>query len=198
MFWRRIARASRACSMNTAAAAPRDNASRPNAPVAAKASSTAASANGAPSAASRPCDRMLNNASRARSLVGLTVSPGGASNRRPRCLPATIRMTELLRQDFLGHLVDRPAHQIAELKRPIGQADQPGHLKPEMFEHAAHLAVPSLAQGQRNPRVAALPAFEARADRAIGYAVDRDPLFERGEALRLNLAMDAYLVAPQP
>ena len=65
-----------------------------------------------------------------------------------------------------------------------------------MLEHPAHLAVLTLAQGQRDPGVAALPALEAGADRAIGYALDRDPFFEGGEAVRIDLAMDAYLVAP--
>src|ERR1700746_1267128 len=150
--------------MNTAAAAPRDNASRPSAPVPAKASSTAASAKGTPLPANFPCDRILNSASRARSLVGLTVSPGGARRRRPRCLPATIRMAERLRQHFLWHLVDHAPRQIAELERPVGKADQPRHLQPQMFEHAAHLSVLPFTQGHRDPRVAALPPFEARAD----------------------------------
>src|SRR5271169_3688536 len=204
MFWRRAARASRSCSMNTAWAAPRDNASRPSAPVPANASSTAAPENGTPSTASWPCDRMLNSASRARSLVGLTVEPDGASSRRPRCLPATIRMrhrasvAQLLAEHLLRHLVDLATRQIAELKRPVGEADQAGHLKTEMLQHPAHLAVLPLAQCHRDPGVAALLAFEARTNRAVGYAVGCDPFFERGKALRLDLAMDAHLVAPQP
>src|SRR4029077_2927867 len=46
---------------------------------------------GSPAAAKSPCDRMLNKASRARSLVGRTASPGGAVSRRPRCTPPTMR-----------------------------------------------------------------------------------------------------------
>src|SRR5438105_14067626 len=155
--------------MNTASAAPRDNASRPRAPVPAKASSTAAPANGMPSAASCPCDRMLNSASRARSLVGLTVSPGGASSRRPRCLPPTIRMdcrrataAELLAEHLLRHLVDGAARQIAELKRPAGQADQPGHLKTELLEHPADLTAlsfPAMQSRSRHCWLAAVPGL---------------------------------------
>src|SRR5438105_10005109 len=91
MFWRNAVSASRPFSMNAAAPAPRDKASRPNAPVPAKASSTGRPAKGSPVAAKRPCDRMLNKASRARSLVGRTASPGGAVRRRPRCTPPTMR-----------------------------------------------------------------------------------------------------------
>ena len=69
------ASASRSFSIKTAALAPRDKASRPKAPVPAKASSTGRSANGSPEAAKSPCDRMLNSASRARSLVGRTGRP---------------------------------------------------------------------------------------------------------------------------
>src|SRR5439155_14472278 len=170
---RRMASASRSRSKNTTSAAPRDRASRPSAPVPAKASSTTAPAKGMPFAARRPCERMSNSASRARSLVGLTVSPGGAKRRRPRCLPPTIRtcrtrFPELLGQHLPRHLGDLATCQIAELERPEGEPDQPRDRKPEMFEHAAHLAVLAFAQGQRDPGVAALLALEARADRAIG------------------------------
>src|SRR5438045_3966119 len=91
MLRRNAASAARLSSMKTAALAPRDKASRPTAPVPANASSTGRSAKGSPDAANRPCDRMLNRASRARSLVGRTVSPTGATSRRPRCTPPTIR-----------------------------------------------------------------------------------------------------------
>src|SRR6516164_1161513 len=194
MFWRRIASASRSCSMNRASAALRDNASRPSAPVPAKASSTTASANGTPSAANRPCDRILNNASRARSLVGRTVSPGGASSRRPRCLPPTIRMgrrasgPKLLAEHLLRHLVDRTARQIAELERTEGETNQPSYRKPETFEHATHLSIFSLAQSHCDPGIAALLALELGGDRAIGDPVDRNSLIERSEPLGMDLA----------
>src|SRR6266550_330394 len=197
-FLRKTASASGFCSKKTASLAPRDNASRPSAPVPAKASSTAAPAKGMPPAARRPWQRMLNSASRARSLVGLTVSPDGASSLRPRCLPPTMRIrragvSELLGQHFLGHLGDFAARQIAELERPEGEPDQSGNREPQMFEHAAHLAVLALARRQRDPRVAALLAFETGTDRAVGRADDRDALFESGEAIRIDLAMHSHL-----
>src|SRR5579862_5501230 len=144
MLRRRAASASRLFSIKTAASAPRDRASRPNAPVPAKASSTAFSANGEPPVAKRPCDRMSNRASRARSLVGRTVSPGGATRRRPRWLPPTMRMlraaaAQLLRQHLTRHLLHHAARQIAELEWAVGKADQARYLIAEMLEDAAHL-----------------------------------------------------------
>src|SRR5215472_13375324 len=151
-------------SINAARAAPRDSASIPSAPVPAKASSTFSSANGEPAAAKSPCDRMLNRASRARSLVGRTASPGGTSNLRPRCLPPTIRKRfgrmgfgrmrfhrpvaapQLLLQHLFRHFLDRAAVEMAELEGAVGQADQSGHQVTEMLQHAANLAVLALAQ----------------------------------------------------
>ena len=77
------------CSTNVACVAPRDRASRPNAPVPAKISSTCA-----PSTVSRPphgaCSSMSNSACRARSAVGRVAVPCGAISARPRQAPATI------------------------------------------------------------------------------------------------------------
>src|SRR5262245_45507723 len=67
-----------------------------------------------------------------------------------------------------------------------------------MLEYLAHLAVLALAQSQRDPGVAALPALETGTDRAIAHAVDRDALFKSGEPVRIDLAMHPHLVAPQP
>jgi len=57
---------------------------------------------------------MLNSASRARSLVGRTKSPGGAISLRPRCLPPTTRilfwlaaLAKLVGQDRFLHLFER-------------------------------------------------------------------------------------------
>src|SRR5438874_12450652 len=136
MLRRSTRSASRPSSINAAALAPRDRASSPKAPVPAKASSTGRSANGDPDAAKSPCDRMLKRASRARSLVGRTVSPAGAASRRPRWLPPTMRIAlphaglapaELLVQHLPRHLLDRALCQMAELKGPIREADEPRH-----------------------------------------------------------------------
>src|SRR5579875_1211998 len=96
MFCCKAARAARSCSMKLAWRAPRDSASSPNAPVPAKASSTIASMH-ASCSAKRPCARMSNTASRARSLVGRTARPAGAMSARPRCLPAMMRIAALCR-----------------------------------------------------------------------------------------------------
>src|SRR5262249_40755176 len=133
---------------------------------------------------------MLKSASRARSLVGRTVSPAGASKRRPRYLPPTIRMrrvrfSELLGQHLFWDLGDLTAGQIAELEWSEGEPDQPCHGQPEMIEHAAPFAVLALAQRQRDPGVATLQALEAGLDRAIGHAIDCDPLPKRREPVRI-------------
>src|SRR4051812_11329293 len=114
---------------------------------------------------------MLNNASRARSLVGRTASPSGASRVRPRCLPAMIRMAgsnraalrlrpvaaaELVSEDLARHLLDGAALEIAELKGTVGEADEAGDAVAEMLEHTADLAVTALAQPDLEPGVAAL------------------------------------------
>src|SRR5579862_8807213 len=120
------ASASRACrsfSIKVANRAPRESASSPKAPVPAKTSSTRASSNTG-AGAKRPWARILKSAWRARSEVGRTASPGGAAMRRPRCLPATIRMgfhgldAELLAQHAPRHLLDAAPRQVTELEWP--------------------------------------------------------------------------------
>src|SRR5580704_17700123 len=149
---------------------------------------------------------MLNNASRARSLVGRTASPGSAINRRPRCLPPTTRMgscrslalAQLLVEHLFLHLLERAAFEETELERAVGETDEPRHRIAEMFEDAAHLAVLALAQAERDPRVRSLLAFELGADRAVGDAVDRDASFQTGEAGFIDKAVHPHLVAAQP
>src|SRR5579885_2845184 len=149
---------------------------------------------------------MLNSASRARSLVGRTASPGGATSRRPRYLPATMRMrggrrrrlAELLAHHPGRHLLDLAAGEVAELERPVAESDQPGDGEAEMIEHAPHLAVLAFAQGQGEPGVGALLALERSADRAVADAVDGDAAGQRGEPLGRDRAVHPDLVAAQP
>src|SRR3546814_7801411 len=102
---------------------------------------------------------MSNSAPRARSDVGRTARPGGLSMRRPRCLPATIRMlalpgrtgafprlrftfrgtrraalAELLAQHLALDLLHVAARQLAELEGAVAGADQPVDGPAEMFE----------------------------------------------------------------
>ena len=86
MLARIASSAGRARSTRRASAAPRESASRPTAPVPAN-----RSRNRLPRSGGTPCSSMLSRASRARSLVGRVSRPGGATSRRPRCRPATIR-----------------------------------------------------------------------------------------------------------
>src|ERR1700722_2205419 len=196
--------AARSVSIKAARAAPRDSASMPSAPVPAKASTTFPPANGRPAAAKSPCDRMLNSASRARSLVGLTASPGGATSGLPRCLPPMTRISgrlarsELVFEHLFRHLLDRAAVEMTELERSVGEADEAGHGIAEMLHDPAHLAVLAFAQAERDPRVRPLLAFELGPDRTVGRAVDRDALGERGEPRRVDDAVHPHLVAAQP
>src|SRR6185437_13006237 len=199
-----MARAPRSFSMNEACAAPRDSASRPKAPVPAKASSTRASSYTGRSA-KRPCARISNSASRARSLVGRTARPSGALSARPRCLPAMMRTAldrsvraELLAQHLARHFLDGAARQLAELERPVGDADEPRHAQAQMLHDAADLAVLAFMQADGEPGIAALLAVEHRADRAIAHAADSDAGLERGEPRRIGGAMDAHAIAPEP
>jgi hypothetical protein len=142
---------------------------------------------------------MLNSASRARSLVGLTSSPGGAASSRLRLLgrcPAA--GAELVGEHLPRHLLDGAALEEAELEGSVGEADQPRHGVAEMLEDAAHLAVAPLAQPHLEPGIAALLALELGGDRPVGDAVDGDPLGERLQPIRLDDAVDAHLVAAQP
>src|SRR5690348_5680106 len=182
-----MASAARSFSMKVACAAPRDSASRPKAPVPAKASSTRASSNTGRSA-KRPCARMSNSASRTRSLVGRTARPSGARSARPRCLPAMMRTAlrrpadaELLAQHLARHFLDGAARQVAELERPVGNADEPRNAQAQMLHDAADLAILALVQADGEPGIAALLAIEHGADRAVAHAVDGDARLERGE-----------------
>src|SRR5262249_8377351 len=148
--------------------------------------------------------KMLKSASRARSEVGRTASPGGAAMRRPRCLPATIRMgahgldPQLLSQHAPRHLLDAAAGEMAELEGSVGDPDEARHAGAQMREHAADLAILALLQRDREPGIAALDALHLRADRPIGNAVEGQALIERLELGGIDGAVDAHPVAPDP
>src|SRR5262249_15392353 len=147
---------------------------------------------------------MLKSASRARSEVGRTVSPGGAAMRRPRCLPATIRMsshgldTQLLAEHPPRHLLDRAAREMTELEGTVGHPDEARHIEPQMCEHAADLPVLALLQRDREPGVAALLALELGADRAIGNGLERDALLQGLELCPVHRTVHAHTVPPDP
>ena len=67
-----------------------------------------------------------------------------------------------------------------------------------MLEHAAHLAVLALAQGQGQPDIVALEPVDAGLDRAVGDAVDGDPLRQGAQLAVVDLAERAHPVAAQP
>src|ERR1700680_3607040 len=123
--------------------------------------------------------------------MGLRARTGGA--RHPLSgLPiaglagARRTLAELVLEHLLRHLVDRAPREMAELKRSVSEADQPGDRISQMFENAAHLAVLALLQRQGDPGVGALLAFEVGADRAIDDAVDGGAARQGGEPRRVD------------
>src|SRR5215467_333519 len=162
---------------------------------------------------------MLKIASRARSLVGRTRSPGGAASLLPRCLPAMIRMrrcrgapapgpriagprratgAELLGQHLSRYLLDRAARQRAKLEGTIGETDETGDGISQMLEHPPDLAVAPFAQADLEPSVAALLAVKHGANGAVIGALDADAVGERLQPRPIDDAVNAHLVAPEP
>src|SRR5712692_4064991 len=109
--------ASEACFFSTksTATAPRDNASKPSAPDPAKRSSTRA--------AGIDCCKMLNQASRTRSDVGLTLLVAGVLRRRPLNSPAIMRSktrhSSLNRRASLPIVSFKPERDIERVRQPV-------------------------------------------------------------------------------
>ena len=98
-----------------------------------------------------------------------------------------------------AHLLDLARRQVAELERPVGDADQAVHREPEMLEHALDLAVLAFAQAEREPDVDALHAIERRLDRAVDDAVDRRRRRRSASSCAWSIvAVGAHAVAAQP
>src|SRR5688572_12431393 len=97
-------------SAKTQRRAPRERASSPSAPEPAKRSSTDAPSTG---------PTRLKSASRTRSPVGRVCSPFGAAIRRPRCVPAMMRIARTIRRTGLGladvlRLAEQPIDGLGE------------------------------------------------------------------------------------
>ena len=107
-------------------------------------------------------------------------------------------LAELVAQHAAAHFLDLAGLQIAELERPVGDADQPVHAEPEMLEHALHLAVLAFAQADGQPEIRALHAVDLRLDRAVDHAVDGDAAAKLVERRLVDLAVRAHAVAPEP
>ena len=97
---------------------------------------------------------------------------------RRLCNPLTELLAQMPGLDFLHFAFG----QVAKLERPIGDADQPVHLQPQMVEHVAHFAVLALADREGEPDIRTLRAVERGLDRAVADAVDRDAAPQRVEA----------------
>ena len=108
------------------------------------------------------------------------------------------RRADLVHQHARADFLDEAFFKVAELERPVGQADQAVHGQPEMLEHALDLAVLAFAQTHRDPAIGALLAIEMRLDPGIFDAVDRDALAKCVELGLVGRAIGAHAVATQP
>src|SRR5262249_27704412 len=153
-------------SMKLTSAAPREKASSPSAPVPQKASSTTASTTADPPPARRwPCSKRSKSAWRMRSAVGRILRPFGTRSRRPLIRPATMRMvallgtrggkSELVAQHFRWDFLHRALVEMAELKWPIGDADEPVHGPSKMLADAPNFPVLAFGEAKGEPGVVA-------------------------------------------
>ena len=86
---------------------------------------------------------------------------------------------------MMAHLADLAWRQIAEDEGAVTRADQPADLQPQMFEHAANLAVLAFFQHQLDPQVCAGAPLNVGVDRAVPYPFD---LYAVDQFLQLRLA----------
>src|SRR5581483_938328 len=132
---------------------------------------------------------MLNTACRARSEVGRVSSPSGAASLTPLWLPASIRMivparfqphrrhdlllfrllrkAELFLDHFARHFLDFALFEMTQLKRTIGETDEPADGPAEMATELADLAVLAFGQRHGEPGIVALLPVEACMHRAV-------------------------------
>src|SRR5205085_8592926 len=81
-----------------------------------------------------------------------------------RACEACELLAELFAQDARRHLADLAFGDLAQLKWPERDADQPRHMQSEMAQHVAHLAILALADRECDPHVRGLLAVERRLD----------------------------------
>src|SRR5262249_25587476 len=120
---------------------------------------------------------------------------------RPRKIRARLRrkpLAELFAQRARCNLFDRACRQLAQLKRPIRNADQPIHLQAKRAEHVPDLAVLALAHREAQPNVGALLALQRCLDRSVADAVHLDAVPQPLEPLRGDLAERPHAITPQP
>ena len=97
---------------------------------------------------------------------------------------------ELLADHARADLLDLAGHQGPQREGAVGQADQAVHLQAQGLQHAAHLAVLALGQGDGDPQVArrrgpSLALSSVASIGAVADALDGDPVLQRVE-LRLG------------
>ena len=106
--------------------------------------------------------------------------------------------TELVAQHARAHFLHCALVHFPELKRAIGNADQPVHLQPEMLQHITYFAVLAFADGKGEPDIGALFAVERGFDGAIAHAGNLHAIAQRVEFGLGDAAMRSHAIAPQP
>src|SRR3984885_3296091 len=105
---------------------------------------------------------------------------------------------ELFTQHASFDLLDLAFGKLAQLKRTVGDPDQPVHLETEMRHHVADFAVLALSDCKHQPDIGALVALQRRIDRPVFDAIDFDAFFQLVELVLRHLAMGPDAITPQP
>ena len=104
-----------------------------------------------------------------------------AAGRRVRARRGLFRRPSWSRSALARTSSTAPGFELAQLERPVGDADQAVHRQPDRLHRAADLAVAAFAERERQPGVRALLAVERHRHRLEALAVDGDAPAQRLE-----------------
>ena len=194
-------------SAKTTNFAPRERASKPNAPEPAKASKKVTSFH-----EERREVRAEKAASLALSEEGRVISGGGEERCLPLNLPlmmrilfapfSVLRKVKVLSQKvfyrFGGDFRYFTFAKVAKLESAVTDADKAGDGKSEELHHLADFAVLALGYRDRCPSVGALFLFNRQFGRAVFYAANVYAFFKATDDFRRDFAMNADAVFPFP
>ena len=107
-------------------------------------------------------------------------------------------LAQLVGKDAGLDFLDGAFVQLAELERPVGQANQAIDRQSHMFEQAFDFAVFAFAQPEADPDIGALDAVELGVDAGIFHAVNRHAARQSVELGLVGLAIGAGAITAQP
>src|SRR3712207_3854431 len=108
--------------------------------------------------------------------------PGsGLADRRVEIGAGGLRelLAQLIAQNAAAHLAHFALPEVAQLERPVGDADEPAHAEAEMLQHPLDLAVLAFPQSDKEPDIGALDPVDRRLHRAVNHALDRHAALQR-------------------